>query len=159
MSTEMMTSEQVQSREDPEDRREKLDAHCNHLGDLSDQFIEDCDLKRKPRKGKNAQANLNVDSDQKKPRRKDTPALHIPPFIPGVISEHLIRRYDVQERHPKSKTSPTLHNADAEQKKPRRKDTPALHTSPLTAGVTLLRGERPRVIAEDDEKDGNKMAI
>ncbi|XP_012659801.1 protein phosphatase 1 regulatory subunit 17 isoform X2 [Otolemur garnettii] len=77
----------------------------------------------------------------------------------GVLSEHLIKRYDVQERHPKGKMSPALHNTDLEQKKPRRKDTPALHMSPFAAGVTLLRDERPKVITEDDEKDGDKIAI
>jgi hypothetical protein len=52
----------------------------------------------------------------------------------GVISEQLIKRYDVQERHPKGKTNPALHNTDVEQKKPRRKDTPAVHIPPFIAG-------------------------
>ncbi|MXQ85253.1 hypothetical protein E5288_WYG014471 [Bos mutus] len=76
-----------------------------------------------------------------------------------VLSEHLITRYDVQDIQPKGKMSPVLHNTDLEQKKPRRKDTPALHVSPFAAGVTLLRDERPKVIVEDDEKDGDKIAI
>uniref|UniRef100_A0A8C0ZTA6 Protein phosphatase 1 regulatory subunit 17 n=2 Tax=Castor canadensis TaxID=51338 RepID=A0A8C0ZTA6_CASCN len=155
----MMSMEQMQPLELTEDRLDKLNPRCSHLDDLSDQLIKDCDLKKKPRKGKNVQVTLNVDSDQKKPRRKDTPALHIPPFIPGMISEQLIKRYDVQERHPKGKTNPALHNTDVEQKKPRRKDTPAVHIPPFIAGVTLLRDERPRVIVEDDEKDGDKITI
>lgn len=53
------------------------------------------------------------------------------PHYVGVLSEHLITRYEVQERHPESKTSPALQNTDLEQKKPRRKDTPALHMSPF----------------------------
>uniref|UniRef100_A0A8D0V2E6 ITPR interacting domain containing 1 n=1 Tax=Sus scrofa TaxID=9823 RepID=A0A8D0V2E6_PIG len=114
--------------------------------DLSDQFFKDCDLKKKPRKGKNVQVTLNVESDQKKPRRKDTPALHIPPFIPGVLSEHLIKRYDVQERHPKGKTNPALHNTDLEQKKPRRKDTPALHVSPFASGKRAGTGHLRRML-------------
>ncbi|XP_007943515.1 protein phosphatase 1 regulatory subunit 17 [Orycteropus afer afer] len=155
----MMSTEQMQPLELSEDRLDKLDTHCSHIDDLSDRFIKDCDLKKKPRKGKNVQTTLTVESDQKKPRRKDTPALHIPPFLPGVFSEDLITRYDVQERHPKNKMSPALHNTDLEQKKPRRKDTPALHMPPFAAGVKLLREERPKVIMEDDEKDGDKIAI
>ncbi|XP_004626593.1 protein phosphatase 1 regulatory subunit 17 isoform X2 [Octodon degus] len=104
----MMSTEQMQPLELAEDRLDKLDPRCSHL---------------------------------------------------GVISEHLIKRYDIQERHPKSKMSPPLHNTDLEQKKPRRKDTPALHVPPFAAGVTLLRDERPKVIMEDDEKDGDKIAI
>ncbi|XP_004582445.2 protein phosphatase 1 regulatory subunit 17 isoform X1 [Ochotona princeps] len=155
----MMSMEPMQPLELSEDRLDVLDPRCNHLDDLSDQFIKDCDLKKKPRKGKNGQTTLNVESDQKKPRRKDTPALHIPPFIPGVISEHLIKRYDVQERHPKNKMSTAPHNADLDQQKPRRKDTPALHMSPFESGVRLLQEERPKVILEDDEKEGDKIAI
>ncbi|XP_004607028.1 protein phosphatase 1 regulatory subunit 17 [Sorex araneus] len=152
-----MSTEKMEPLELSEDRLDQLDPRCGHLDELSDQFIKDCDLK-KTIKGKNGQVSLNIESDKKKPRRKDTPALHIPPFIPGVFSEQLIQRYDVQERHPKGK-NPALHNTDLEQKKPRRKDTPALHVSPFAAGVTLLRDERPKVIMEDDEKDSDKIPI
>ncbi|XP_036309728.1 protein phosphatase 1 regulatory subunit 17 [Pipistrellus kuhlii] len=154
----MMSTEQMQPLDLSEDRLDKLDPRCSHLDGLSDQFIKDCELKKKPRKGRSAQAALDVEVDQRKPRRKDTPVPHIPPFTAGVLSEHLITSYEVQERHPESETSPALQNTDLEQKKPRRKDTPALHMSPF-ADVTLLREERPNVILEDEEKDGDKMAI
>ncbi|XP_040821070.1 protein phosphatase 1 regulatory subunit 17 isoform X2 [Ochotona curzoniae] len=104
----MMSMEQMQPLELPEDRLDVLDPHCNHL---------------------------------------------------GVISEHLIKRYDVQERHPKNKVNSAPHNADLDQQKPRRKDTPALHMSPFESGVRLLQEERPKVILEDDEKEGDKIAI
>lgn len=155
----MVSTEPVPPLELSEDILDKFDPHCSLSDDLSDQFIKDCDLKKKQRKGKNAQASLNVESEQKKPRRKDTPALHFPPFLPGVIPEHLIKRYDVPERVPKGKTGPALNNADTEQKRPRRKDTPALHMPPFVAGLTLLGDESPRVIMEDDEKDSDKLAI
>ncbi|CAK6434698.1 unnamed protein product [Pipistrellus nathusii] len=154
----MMSTEQMQPLDLSEDRLDKLDPRCSHLDGLSDQFIKDRELKKEPRKGRSAQAALDVEADQRKPRRKDTPVPHIPPFRPGVLSEHLITSYEVQERHPESKTNPALQNTDLEQKKPRRKDTPALHMSPF-ADVTLLREERPKVILEDEEKDGDKMAI
>lgn len=55
--------------------------------DHSDQFIKDCELTKKPRKGRNVQAALNIEADQRKPRRKDTPVPHIPPFRPGKGQE------------------------------------------------------------------------
>ncbi|KAB0376100.1 hypothetical protein FD755_012743, partial [Muntiacus reevesi] len=126
--------------------------------DLSDQFIKDCDLKKKTIKGKNVQVTLNVESDQKKPRRKDTPALHVPPFIPDVLSEHLITRYDVQDIHPKGKKSPVLHNTDLEQKKPKRKDTPALHVSPFAAEGGREREQAAKIVIALSESNQTKKS-
>ncbi|XP_074145294.1 protein phosphatase 1 regulatory subunit 17 [Sminthopsis crassicaudata] len=153
----MMSTERIQARKLPEERLDKRDTLSNHLDDISEQFIMSCEIKKKPRKGKTIQGAPNPDLEQKKPRRKDAPAIHIPPFMTGVLSEHLTQRCDINENPPKSKLSPALHNGDLEQKKPRRKDTPALHMSPFAAGVRLLQEERHKVIMEDEEKDGEKL--
>nr|KAF6302370.1 protein phosphatase 1 regulatory subunit 17 [Pipistrellus kuhlii] len=142
----MMSTEQMQPLDLSEDRLDKLDPRCSHLDGLSDQFIKDCELKKKPRKGRSAQAALDVEVDQRKPRRKDTPVPHIPPFTAGVLSEHLITSYEVQERHPESETSPALQNTDLEQKKPRRKDTPSKHQFRWGLPAAREGGERVCVL-------------
>lgn len=68
-----------------------------------------------------------------------------------MLSEHVIERYEVQERQPKGTMSPALHNTDLEQKKPRRKDTPALHMSPFAAGKRAGAGHLQGVVGTGQE--------
>ncbi|XP_068090654.1 protein phosphatase 1 regulatory subunit 17 isoform X2 [Hyperolius riggenbachi] len=129
-----MSTEFVPPLDISEDILDQREQHCKLLENLSEQLMRNCDLQIKARTGKNPQiTTASNEMDQKQPRRKDTPALHKPPFVPD-ISEILLKRFDEIEKQQKTKMSP-IFNKEPSLMKPRRKDTPALHTLPLLAGT------------------------
>ncbi|XP_038617881.1 protein phosphatase 1 regulatory subunit 17 [Tachyglossus aculeatus] len=136
-----------------------LPAFLHSCDELSDKPIRTSDFRKKTPVFQTMQQSLHTESEQKKPRRKDTPAIHIPPFIPGVLTEHLLQTSDIQEKPSEDGMVSQSHNPNLEQKKPRRKDTPALHAPHFASGTRLLRGERHKVILEDEEKEGENIPV
>ncbi|XP_030061529.1 protein phosphatase 1 regulatory subunit 17 isoform X2 [Microcaecilia unicolor] len=131
-----MSTECVHLADPPEDRLDKKDQCSSLLDDLSEQLIKNCDVESNQRTSKNFQ---NPDQELKKPKRKDTPALPMPPFIPSTFpdSERQTRICNTQMNPQKGKVSPDSQSSEEQLKKPRRKDTPALHLPPLISEMLL----------------------
>lgn len=59
----------------------------NHAGVIPEHLIKRYDVPERVPKGKTGPALHNADTEQKRPRRKDTPALHMPPFVAGKFKK------------------------------------------------------------------------
>lgn len=53
------------------------------LSDFSDNLLKRYGITEKPQRERVSPGPQMADTEQKKPRRKDTPAIHIPPLIIG----------------------------------------------------------------------------
>lgn len=59
----------------------------NRAGVIPEHLIKRYDVPERVPKGKTGPALHNADTEQKRPRRKDTPALHMPPFVTGKFKK------------------------------------------------------------------------
>ncbi|XP_069771488.1 protein phosphatase 1 regulatory subunit 17 isoform X2 [Narcine bancroftii] len=72
--------------------------------------------------------------------------------------EQLIKTCEINEEIEKEEPKDGPKDVELEQKKPRRKDTPVQYVPPLIPGVKLMKEEKQPILAEDDEKDAEKLS-
>ncbi|XP_062890153.1 protein phosphatase 1, regulatory subunit 17-like isoform X1 [Mobula hypostoma] len=59
-------------------------ATSDDFSNLSEQLVKTCEINEGIEKDTSEDESKDIELEQKKPRRKDTPVQYVPPLIPGV---------------------------------------------------------------------------
>ncbi|XP_062890231.1 protein phosphatase 1, regulatory subunit 17-like isoform X2 [Mobula hypostoma] len=82
MTTEYVWSSEAQ--DDMPDSSNQLGKHLDDFSNLSEQLVKTCEINEGIEKDTSEDESKDIELEQKKPRRKDTPVQYVPPLIPGV---------------------------------------------------------------------------
>ncbi|XP_072912594.1 protein phosphatase 1 regulatory subunit 17 [Hemitrygon akajei] len=82
MTTEYVWSSEAQ--DDVPDGSNQLGKHLDDFSNLSEQLVKTCEINEGIEKDTSEDESKDIELEQKKPRRKDTPVQYVPPLIPGV---------------------------------------------------------------------------